>query len=421
MLKAIVTIFFTCVLFGSLSAQTSEELRKQQAEIQKEINELKQSLQSTRKNKKASLGQLALVQKKIRLREQAINNISNQIDMIQVTISQSRNDIIRLKRELDTLKVQYEKSVVYAYKNRSNYDFLNFVFSAASFNDALKRVEYLKTYRSYRQQQAENIHITQNTLQQKIVGLEQTRKEKDDILQKQEKEKHVLVDERREKDEVVSKLKAREKEINSELTAKAKADKKLRDGITAAVRREMDRARIAAAAAAKKEEATTPKTNTKDVASSKPSRPKSVLEATPEGAIISADFEKNKGRLPWPVEKGNIKIHFGSYKIEGTGIIGNNPGLTLETDPGASVRAIFDGEVRAVFDVEGSTNVLIMHGKYFTTYGNLSAASVSKGQKINAGQVIGKAALNADGNGEIEFVLMQENRNLNPEPWIKRR
>ncbi len=417
MLKAIVTIFFTCVLFSSLFAQTSEELRKQQAEIQKEINELKQSLQSTRKNKKASIGQLALVQKKIRLREQAINNISNQIDMIQVTITQSRNDIIRLKRELDTLKVQYEKSVVYAYKNRSNYDFLNFVFSAASFNDALKRVEYLKTYRSYRQQQAENIHITQNTLQQKIVGLELTRKEKDEILQKQEKEKHVLVDERREKDEVVSKLKAREKEINKELTAKAKADKKLRDGIAAAVRREMDKAR----AAAKKEEATAPKTNNKDVASSKPSRPKSVLEATPEGVIISADFEKNKGRLPWPVEKGNIKIHFGAYKIEGTGIIGNNPGLTLETDAGASVRAIFDGEVTAVFDVEGSTNVLIKHGKYFTTYGNLSGTSVSKGQKINAGQVIGKAASNADGNGEIEFVLMQENRNLNPEPWIKRR
>ncbi len=421
MLKAIVTIFFTCVLVGSLFAQTSEELRKQQAEIQKEINELKQSLQSTRKNKKASIGQLALVQKKIRLREQAINNISNQIDMIQVTITQSRNDIIRLKRELDTLKVQYEKSVVYAYKNRSNYDFLNFVFSAASFNDALKRVEYLKTYRNYRQQQAENIHITQNTLTQKIAGLELTRKEKDEILQKQEKEKHVLVDERREKDEVVSKLKAREKEINSELTAKAKADKKLRDGIAAAVRREMDKARIAAAAAAKKEEATAPKTTNKDVANSKPSRPKSVLEATPEGAIISADFEKNKGRLPWPVEKGNIKIHFGSYKIEGTTIIGNNPGLTLETDPGASVRAIFDGEVTAIFDVEGSTNVLIKHGKYFTTYGNLSGTSVSKGQKINAGQVIGKAASNADGNGEIEFVLMQENKNLNPEPWIKRR
>lgn len=426
MLRVLVATCIFCFCSLSLLAQNSDDLRKQQAEIQKEINELKQTLGNTQKNKKASLGQLALVQKKIRLREQAINNISTQIDMIQGTINQSRNDINRLKKELDTLKAQYEKSVVYAYKNRSNYDFLNFVFSAASFNDAVKRVEYLKTYRNYRQQQAENIRNTQQVLQQKIVSLESTRKEKDDVLQKQEKEKMVLLDERKEKDEVVSKLKAREKEINKELTAKAKADKKLRDGIAAAVRREMDKARAAAAAAAKKEEAAAKAANTgvakeNTTTTAKPAKTKSVLEATPEGAIVSADFEKNKGRMPWPLEKANIKIHFGNYAVEGTSVKGNNPGLTFETDPGASVKSIFEGEVNAIFDVDGSTTVLIKHGKYFTAYGNLSSASVSKGQKINAGQTIGKASTNEDGNGEIEFVLMQENKNLNPEPWIKRR
>jgi murein hydrolase activator len=153
----------------------------------------------------------------------------------------------------------------------------------------------------------------------------------------------------------------------------------------------------------------------------KPVKTKSVLEATPEGAIVSADFEKNKGRMPWPLEKANIKIHFGSYAVEGTSVKGNNPGLTFETDPGASVKSIFEGEVSAVFDVDGSTTVLIKHGKYFTAYGNLTSASVSKGQKVNAGQTIGKASTNDDGNGEIEFVLMQENKNLNPEPWIRRK
>jgi murein hydrolase activator len=423
MLKSLL-VCFICLMSSLclVAQQTSEELRKQQAEIQREINELKRSLESTRKNKKASIGQLALVQKKIRLREQAIRNINDQIDAIQSTINQSRNEITQLRKELDTLKSQYEKSVVYAYKNRSNYDFLNFIFSASSFNDAMKRVEYLKTYRGYRQQQADNIALTQNTLHKKIADLELTRRQKDEVLQKQEKEKLVLVDERKEKDEVVSKLKAREKEITKELTAKNRADKKLRDGIAAAVRRELERAKAAAAAAAKKEEASKPATSTATRETApKATRPKSVLEATPEGAIISADFEKNRGRLPWPVEKGNIKIHFGPYKIEGTSIVGSNPGLTIETDPGASVKAIFDGEVISIFDVEGSTNVLIKHGKYFTTYGNLSGSSVSKGQKINAGQTIGRASSNADGNGEIEFVLMQENKNLNPEVWIKRR
>ena len=141
---------------------------------------------------------------------------------------------------MDTLRSQYEKSVVYAYKNRSNYDFLNFVFSSSGFNDALKRVEYLKTYRNYRQQQADAIRNTQTQLQEKIAGLEVTRKQKDEVLQKQEKEKIALVDERKEKDDVVKKLKDREKEINKELTAKAKTDRKIRDGIAAAIKREMD-------------------------------------------------------------------------------------------------------------------------------------------------------------------------------------
>lgn len=421
MLKSLI-FFLACLLVGgNLVAQSSEELRRQQAEIQKEINELKQSLEATRKNKKVGLGQLALVQKKIKLREDAINNISSQINAIQGTINQSREDINRLKKELDTLKAQYEKSVVYAYQNRSNYDFLNFVFSSSSFNDALKRIEYLKAYRTYRQQQAETIRVTQGELTQKISNLELTRREKDNVLQKQEKEKLVLVEEKKEKDEVVSKLKAREKEINKELVAKAKADKKLKDGIAAAVRREMDKARAAAAAAAKKEEVAAKNNPSSTSTASKPVKTKSVLEATPEGAIISADFEKNKGRLPWPLDKANIKIHFGNYSIEGTTVKGNNPGLTFETDPGATVKSIFEGEVSSVFDVDGTTTVLIKHGKYFTAYGNLASTSVSKGQKVNAGQSIGRASTNDDGEGEIEFVLMQENRNLNPEPWIKRR
>lgn len=426
--------FFISILFLSFGtvvfAQqgSSEDLRRQQAEIQKEINELKETLKATQKNKKASLGELAMVQKKLRLREQAIDNISDQINLIQGTINQSRGEINKLRMELDTLKVQYEKSVVYAYKNRSNYDFLNFIFSAASFNDAVKRVEYLKTYRNYRQQQAENIRNTQTSLHQKIASLEETKKVKDEVLHKQEKEKLVLVDERKEKDEVVSKLKAREKEISKELTAKAKNDRLLRNSISVAVKREMDKARAAAAAAdaaAKKADAAAPKspntTNATSPVAVKPTRAKSVLEATPEGAIISADFEKNKGKLPWPVENANVKIHFGIYSIEGQPVKGNNPGLTIETNEGGQVKAVFDGEVVYIFDVDGTTTVMVRHGKYFTTYGNLASAAVSKGQKVTVGQRIGKVSNNNDGNGELEFLIMQENHEVNPEAWLRRK
>ena len=136
---------------------------------------------------------------------------------------------------------------------------------------------------------------------------------------------------------------------------------------------------------------------------------------------MSNDFEKNRGKLPWPVEKGNIKIHYGTYDIPGTKLHGSNPGLTLETEDGGVVKAIFEGEISRIFDIEGNWSVLVRHGKYFTVYSNLSSVSVTKDQKIKAGQMLGRAGSNADGNGEIEFLLMQENRNLDPEAWIKRR
>lgn len=440
MLKTLFSCFLILAFSGSLLAQTSDDLKKKQADIQREIDELKQSLNDTKKNKKAGLGQLSLITKKLRLREQAINNINDQINVIQSNISQSRNEITRLKQELDTLKTQYEKSVVYAYKNRSNYDFLNFIFSAASFNDALKRIEYLKSYRQYREQQATSIKNTQLLLQGKITGLETTQKRKSDALVEQQKEKVVLVEERKEKDEIVNKLKTRERELTKELTDKQRADKKLRDGIMAAIRREADKARAeakrrekeeaaAAAAAAKKAAAnpatTSPNPNT-TAANNTPAKPapvksKSVFDATPEGELISDNFEKNRGKLPWPVDKGQIKIHFGPYRIAELKITGNNPGLTLETEEGAAVKAVFDGEVISVFEVDGSSAVFVRHGKYFTTYSNLNSVTVGRNQQVKAGQVLGKAASNSEGNGEIEFVLMQDTRNLDPEPWIRRR
>lgn len=434
MLKTLFSCLMVLVFTGGLLAQTSEDLRKKQAEIQREIDDLKQSLNDTKKNKKAGLGQLSMIKKKLRLREQAINNINEQINVIQGNITQSRNEIGRLKLELDTLKAQYEKSVVYAYKNRSNYDFLNFIFSAANFNDALKRIEYLKSYRQYREQQAASIKNTQLLLQEKISSLESTQKRKNDALQEQQKEKVVLVEERKEKDEIVNKLKARERELMKELTNKQRADKKLRDGIMAAIRREKEKAKAEALRREKEEAAAARKAAANNATASNPNtttanapakttvaKPKSVFAATPEGELISDNFEKNRGKLPWPIDKGQIKIHFGPYKIPELKITGNNPGLTLETEAGAPVKAVFDGEVISVFEVDGSSAVFVRHGKYFTTYSNLNGVSVSKNQQVKAGQVLGRAASNGEGNGEIEFVLMQDTRNLDPEPWIRRR
>jgi septal ring factor EnvC (AmiA/AmiB activator) len=394
----------------------SEDLKKQQADIQREIDDLKNILKDTKKNTKAGLMQLEMVQRKLRLREKAIGNINKQINIIEGNITKSKNEVGRLQHELDTLKIQYAKSVVYAYKNRNTYDFLNFIFSAPSFNDALRRVEYLRAYRQYRESQAAAITNTRKLLAQKIGGLETTRKEKDEVLQKQQKQRGELEDEKKEKKDIVKDLKSHEKEITKELTDKQKADQKLRLAINAAIQRQIN--------IAQKDVTFVPRTGTVNSNITSPSgrreANKSVLDATPEGIRISGSFEANKGRLPWPIDNGMIKIHFGPYKIEGIeGIRGNNPGLTLETTPGAAVKAVFEGEVSSVFSVEGKWTVLVRHGKYFTTYCDLSSVSVSRNDKVTAGQVLGKAGTNDSGNGQIDFILLQEKRNLDPERWIR--
>lgn len=453
------SLVFICA-FGAKAQQSSDELKKKQAEIQREIDDLRSTLNDTKKNKKASLGQLALVQKKLRLREQAIGNINDQIVAIQSNISQNYNEIARLNKELDTLKDHYRKSIVYAYKNRSNYEFLNFIFSANSFSDALKRIEYLKSYRQYRENQASTIKNTQAQLGEKNDNLKASRKQKDDVLKEAEKEKRVLVDERKEKDEFLSKIKLREREISKEIEMKARADQKLKVAIRAAIdkeikaaaaaarekaareekarlerqkeldrEREKEKARLAAAKQQDPEKsgATQPaeqpvaKTTPAPEPKKQPARTESVFESTPEGMALSGGFEKQRGKLPWPIDKGTVKLHYGPYTIEDTKIRGNNPGITLETNSGAAVKAIYEGEVTTVFDIEGNWAVMIQHGKYFSVYSNLASISVSKGQKVSMGQVIGKAGSNDDGNGEVEFIITQEKTNQNPESWLRRR
>ncbi|HVM87780.1 MAG TPA: peptidoglycan DD-metalloendopeptidase family protein [Puia sp.] len=429
-------LFFSAAAFSQQPAQSRSELEKERADIQKQIEDVKQSLNETKRNKKETLGQLGLLQRKLRLREAAIRNINEQVNLIQSDMNQSWRDILNLRRELDTLKIQYEESVVYAYKNRSNYDLLNFIFSATNFNDVIKRIAYLRSYRAYREERAQNIIRTQALLQSKIAGLKVKREEKDVVLKKQNKEKEVLEDEKKEKDQFVANLRSRERELQKDLAAKQRQDNKLQAALRVAINREIrlarekeaneEKKRLTDAKANIKPANVNPANNSANNPSSNtvtaPAKKTSALASTPDGMIISANFEKNRGRLPWPVEAGNVSIPFGQYTIPGINVKGNSPGITIETRVGIPVKAIFDGEISSIFNIEGASVVLIRHGKYFSSYTNLTAVNVSRGESVKAGQVIGKAGENADGNGETQLIIMNdENRNLNPEQWLRRR
>ncbi len=427
-------LFLSALLLGiSLMVVAQQpgkaELEKERAAIQKEIDDVKRSLDETKRNKKTSLAQLNAVQKRLQLRQKEINVINQQMNLIEGDINQGWRDITKLKKELDTLKLQYGKSVVYSYKNRSNYDFLNFIFSASSFNDALKRVSYLKSYRAYREEQANNIVRTQDQIQGKITSLNQSRDQKSMVLKEEDKAKEKLEDEKKEKDDVVNKLKAREKELNKEFADKKRQDMKISNAITVAINRAkaaaIAEARKNAEIAAKNNAATTTapvvKTTTKPTtAAPKRVEKLSSFDADPAAKKLSDNFEKNRGSLPWPIESGRISMHFGPQTIPGTHLTTDNKFLTFETEAGKSVKVIFDGEVSLITYIGDVQAVIVRHGKYFTTYSNLSSVSVTKGQQVRTGQVLGKVAEKDDNLGELELGISNDvNRSFDPEKWLR--
>ena len=220
--------------------------------LKKEIAETEKALNETRKTAKVNIGQLSLINKKMDLQGNIIDNISGEIKNLNNNIFSAQKEVNKMSRILDTLKKEYANSMVYAYKNRSNYDYLNFIFSASSFNDAIKRVAYLKSYRSYREMQAENILRTQDMLEERIQILSGTKQRKNVVLQEQDKEMTQLERQQQEKKVIVDKLKSQQKELTAQVTAKRKQDAKLKNMITAMIRREIE---IARNEAAKKEKA----------------------------------------------------------------------------------------------------------------------------------------------------------------------
>lgn len=435
--SALLLFFLIALVHQTVIGQSREELEKRRKQIQGEIELLQKQQSAISKDKKASLGQLNLIQSKLQKRFAVIENINDEVRLIENNIYFSNREIYRLEKQLDTLKEHYGRTIEYAYKNRSSYDMLNFIFTSSGFNDAVKRVAYLKSYRKYREDQVASISRTKAELERKKNQLSQNKQEKSKALEEQNRQKQILEEEKNEKAGFVNKLKAREKELLKELDAKKRLDRNLQNAIAAIVRREIEDARKRAAAeeakrialenAAKTKptnEGGTAKTPVTTTVAPKPAatvRKTTVLESTPEVTRVSVGFENNRRNLPWPVEVGTITSGFGKRSIEGTKLMEDNIGVTIGTQQGATVKVVFEGVVSSVFDVAGSQAVTIKHGKYFTTYYNLSSVSVSKGAQVTMGQSIGKAGVNDDGDGEILFVVNNESTFVDPQGWLKSR
>ncbi len=434
MQRKIVTILVFILFALATAAQQSEDkdaLQKERENLKREIVETEKALAEVRKTAKVNIGGLTLINKKIDLQGNVIDNISGEIQSLNNNIYLAQKDITKMSRVLDTLKEEYAKSMVYAYMNRSNYDYLNFIFSASSFNDAIKRVAYLKSYRSYREMQAENILRTQQMLEDRIKVLSGTKQRKNVVLEERDKEMGSLEKQQQEKQVIVNKIKSQQKELTAQVNAKKKQDAKLRNMISAMIRREIEIARADAAkkekerlVASKKNASATNNTtaNTTNIKTTKsPVERKtggSVLVTSDADRALDASFERNRGSLPWPAS-GFVSAHFGPNKLPG-GIDYDNPGVTIAAKIGEPVKAVFDGEVTLVSYIEDKQAVFLKHGKYFTVYSNLASANVQRGDIVKTGQVLGKAGANDEGQGQVDFIIMKESNNVNPEQWLRR-
>lgn len=439
------------ILFAGITVfgQDKTQLEKERQQIQKELQEIQNLYNKVKGQTKQTLGQLNVLNRKISLYEQYISSINKEIRSIDDDIYLSNLEIYRLQKQLDTLKTQYAKTIVYAYKNRSSYDYLNFIFSANSFNDAVKRISYLKSYKDYRERQVSTILETQQLIAARKKQQLSRKDQKNVALQNQAKQVEELSVQKKEKDVVVAQLKSKQKDLEKQIAAKKKKDRDLQNAILAIVRREIKAAEDAAKAKAKleadakkKEEELAKKNNTNVKPEINPSptgtapttttsvtkrneptaKPSSYLDLNAKDVALNSSFAANRAKLPWPVDNGVVTLRFGSNKIENTLLTFDNPGLTISTPtPGVAVKAVFDGEVSGVYNLGDGMVVTIRHGKYFTTYSNLSGVTVTKGSVVKTGQQIGKAGKDDEGSGgQVDFILMIETKNVDPLPWLRR-
>ncbi|WP_256010835.1 murein hydrolase activator EnvC family protein [Desertivirga xinjiangensis] len=414
-------LFLALILVvGNTYGQSSAELKRRKDALTREIEMLRRSQNEVASNKRLSLKQINALNAQIRLREEKIKTINSEVRLLDNEISENTSTVRSLQSQLNKLKKEYAAMVLFAFRNQSAYSKLMFVFASKDFNQAYKRLKYLQQFGDYRKKQAKYIEQTSKELGIKIVQLDRNKRSKNDLLHDQEDEKITLGKEKNTKAQQFSKLSKQEKKLRQELSKKQREAASLNRAINNAIAREIAEARrreeeAARAAAAKA------KAENREVAPAKPaSRGSSVLASTPEAAKLSSDFLGNRGGLPWPVANGSITERFGRHTV-GAGVVVDNDGVTIRTNQGAAIRAVFEGTVAQVGTIPASNvqYILVRHGEYFSVYSGLKSVSVSRGQKVSVKQTIGVVSTDSeDGTTEMQFKIWKGSTPLNPESWL---
>ncbi len=438
------TIFIVMFFVGnySLSAQNNDKttLQNKYSKLQSEIKDTEELLNSTKKKKENSLSELKLLNRKIDVREQVINNIAQQMHSVNEELNETTSAINAMQSDMSELKKQYAQMVYYTYLNDQDYKPLHFIFSSNSINEAFQRVQYIRSFHSFRKEQITAIEEISESLTNKLNKIAQEKEEKESLLTKEEKEKKQLDAEKAKKDDAVKKLQSQEKDLKKQIDKKKKDAAALKNKIQSIIAEEIKKEKEKAAAEAARikeaeakkaaeQKTTTTGTTTKTTETTtakteeKATTEKVNLGLTPEMQLISKNFVGNKGKLPWPVERGTITERFGKHPHPVLkDVIVENNGIDIATTEGTAVRSIFDGEVvNVIFNPAFQKGVIIKHGEYYSVYTNLENVTVKAGDKVTTKQKIGTAWEDPEeGKTEVHLEIWKNTVILDPALWISK-
>ncbi len=448
-LAVLIAILFSFVLIPGYHSQTGskntkKDLENKKKKINDEINEINSMLSETKANKKSSIGALVNINMKLEKRQDLINTINAEIQALNREIKQNEKQAEQLKANLEKLKGEYARMIVFAQRNQDAYSKIMFVFASENFNQAYARLKYMQQYSEFRKKQAAEIIATQTNLIAKLKELKDQRHEKNVLLGNEEVEKENLSSEKQEQEQVLTELQKKEKELKVEL------DKKKQDAvelqlaikrlIEAEIKRKLEEARKAeeAALAAKKakEEKENKTKATKETKNPKIPKEKIVADVKPntekkenlfmpalteESEALSTDFSNNRGKLPWPVGKGVICETYGEHEHPAIkGFMMFNNGVEICATKGTQARAVFDGEVTGIaVSPTGGKLVIIRHGEYLSVYSNITDVTVKTGQKVTVKQVIGTVASDEEeGKTSMNLQIWKGQKTMDPSGWL---
>ena len=403
--------FFLCLLSLSAFPQTKEDLKKQKSSIEKEINYTTELLNKTKVNKTKSLSYLRALDKQINNKEYLLQTLNIEISLLNKQMRKTEQLIIKIeqsiiaeKENLELLKKEYAKMIFACFKKKSNRNNLMFIVSAKDFNQAYKRIIYLKQYTSFRKNQVEKISKSQKEFETKKIDLNTQKDQltfeytsKKELIGTKKNELKIINYAKLEKQELVNNLRKSERLFKKQLQEKQKRAKALDDKIRKIIEEEIRKARVEA------------------------EKKNKGFSLTPEAIALSIEFNSNKGKLPWPLEKGVIVQGYGKQKHAVFSAVETfNNGIDIATDKNANVRAVFDGTVSRIFFIKGEGKAILMnHGEYFSVYSGLKEVSIKVGDRLLAKEKIGVVLTQEiEEKTELHFEIWEGYDKKDPSKWL---